>query len=133
MTSKDERRKQGEPMQEQWSPIKTSKEYKVNQCQSLVHCLLGYTYNLSKHIFSQASTLAKYHMPFFQTASRTNTMCLFSAKHPLHVYFSKSSSHKTVSRKNHMTQLSFQQNQKIPLQSMKSLYAGINYINYCLY
>jgi hypothetical protein len=59
-------------------------EGKVNQCHSIVsedqsmarphcisHCLLGYIYTLSKHhVFSQASSLAKEHTPFFQAASR---------------------------------------------------------------
>jgi hypothetical protein len=36
---------------------------------SIVHCLLGYIYTLSKHhTFSQASALAKHHIPLFQAA-----------------------------------------------------------------
>ena len=36
-----------------------------------VHCLLSYIYTLSKnHVFAQAPTLAKHHMPLFQVASR---------------------------------------------------------------
>ena len=70
------------------------------------HCLLDYTYILSKHpVFSQASTLAKQHMPFSRKLPE---------KHHVSV-FSKTSAPKTVSRKHHMTQLSLQRNQKFPL------------------
>ena len=50
----------------------TSKELQGESIpHSPAHCLLGYTYTLSKHHTSfQASTWAKYHMPFVQAASR---------------------------------------------------------------
>jgi hypothetical protein len=48
-----------------------AKHDKVSQCHSIVHCLLGYTHTLSKyHMFSQASVLARHHMPPFQASSR---------------------------------------------------------------
>lgn len=61
-----------------------SKEGKANQCHSVTHCLLGYTYTLSRHhVLSQTSSLAKHHVPLFLAASRKkNNTCLFSAKHP---------------------------------------------------
>ena len=87
MTSEDQRRKQGKPIPEHWwwrsasvkSPTKTSKEWQGEPIpHSIIHCLLGYIYTLSKHhVFSQASTLAKHHIAFFL---QKNTMCLFISK-----------------------------------------------------
>ena len=73
--SKDQRWKQGEWIQEchlQRPALgKPNKDQQGNQCWSKVHCLLGYTYTLSKHhMSSQASTTAKHYMPFHQAASR---------------------------------------------------------------
>jgi hypothetical protein len=37
---------------------------------SIIHCLLGYIYTLSRHhMFSQTSSQSKYHMPLFHPAS----------------------------------------------------------------
>ena len=48
-----------------------AKNCKANQCYPIIPCLLCYTYILSKHhMLSQASTLAKHHMPLFQAASK---------------------------------------------------------------
>jgi hypothetical protein len=66
-------------------------------------------------MFSQASTLAKQHMPFFQAASK-NTTCLFLAKHPPTCLFQQK--HPLIRQfpeKHHMMQLSVQRNQKISL------------------
>jgi hypothetical protein len=69
--------------------MKTNKEW---QGEPIPHCLLAYIYTLSKHhVFSQAFTVAKYHMPLFQTASnkqtnkQTNTTphACFSKNNPL--------------------------------------------------
>jgi hypothetical protein len=64
-----------------------------------------YPFQIS-YVHSSVSALAKHHMPFFHSASRKNTMCLFSEKNTLPcVCFSKKkkkkkkSSYKTVSRK----------------------------------
>ena len=44
---------------------------------SVVHCLLGYIYILSKHhMFSQASVLAKHYKPPFSGSFQKNTTCL---------------------------------------------------------
>jgi hypothetical protein len=62
-----------------------SKEWQGEaMAHSTTHCL-DCIHTLSKHhIFSQASALAKHHMPFCQKSSfQKNTTCLFSAEHPL--------------------------------------------------
>ena len=72
---------QGEQMQEnhwQWPP-KCCKGYKANQCESVSHYVLDYTYTLSKHRMS------------FQVSASANILSS--------VCFSKMSSHKTASRK----------------------------------
>ena len=81
-------------------PVKTAKQYKVNQYKSIVHWLLGYTCLLSKHdMASQESYPAKSHMPFPKASSR-KTPCLCSPSNILlHVCFSQTSSHKTASRR----------------------------------
>jgi len=80
----------------------------MNQCQSIVHCLLSYPYTLSKHyVSSQVSTPAKHHMPFHQAASRKIHVSVLR-KYPCIRQFPE--------KKNHMTQLSLQQNQKSSLQ-----------------
>jgi hypothetical protein len=90
---------QGKPSKNQWRPAKSSK---ANQCQGAVHCLVGYTYILSKHhVSSQVSSPAKSSHALSLGSIQKNTMCLFSAKHPL--------------IKLHMIQLSLQRNQKFPL------------------
>ena len=98
------------------NPMKTSK---VGQCQYTVHCLLGYTYILSKHHVSSrvSDAPAKHHMPFHQTASRKTPHICFQQNIFPRVCFSKTSSHETVFRKHHMTQPSLPQTQKFPLQS----------------
>jgi hypothetical protein len=59
---------------------------KMNQCQTIIHYLLGYIKTLSKHhMSSPASTPAKYHIPpffFFSGSFLQNTTCLFLVKHP---------------------------------------------------
>jgi hypothetical protein len=66
-----------------------------------------FIYILSKHhIFSQATSLAKHHMPFFQAASR---------KHHVSV-LSKTSFHRTVSRKTSHDTNESPKNQNFPLQ-----------------
>ena len=67
--------------QHQQSPRMTSEEWQgIPIPQSIIHCLLGYTYTLSRHhVFSQASALAEHHTAPFQAASTTR---LLSAKHP---------------------------------------------------
>lgn len=94
ITSDDLRRWWGKPISHsifsedrcQQRPVKSGK---VNQCHGTVHCLLGYTYTLSKH----------------HTSSHT------SSKTPSHKTVSR--------QKYPLTQLSLQQNQKFPLQSRK--------------
>jgi hypothetical protein len=62
---------------------KIREESKVNQCQSIICCLLGCTYTVSKRpVSSQASTSAEHHMFFHQAASR-ETPHAASSKHPL--------------------------------------------------
>jgi len=73
----DQQRRQGEPVPRtsQRRPTKSGKE---NQCDSIIYGISGYSYILSKHqMLSQAFTLAKYHMPPFQEASR-KTPCVCS-------------------------------------------------------
>lgn len=51
--------------------MKFSKESKVNQCKSVISCLLSCTYTLSKlYMSSEISAPGKYCMPFHQEASR---------------------------------------------------------------
>jgi hypothetical protein len=66
--------------QHQQRPTMASKEWQgVSIPSSIVDCPLGYIYILSKHhVFSQASALAKHHMAFYQTASRTTPHVCFS-------------------------------------------------------
>jgi hypothetical protein len=74
---------------------------------SIVHCLLGYVYILSKHhVFSQASVLAKYRMSLFQAASRKSPPICSQQKHPLIRRFPE---------KHHVAHLSLQRNQEFPL------------------
>ena len=75
------------------------KEGKVNQYYSIVHNLLAYTYTLSKHVLSSFSSSKTSHA-LFPGSFQKNTMCLFSAKHLPMSASAKTSSHKTVSRKN---------------------------------
>ena len=63
---------------------RAAKSGKVNQCHSIVHCLLGYTYTVSS---SACSSITR--KPLFQVPSRKHHMAVFS----------KTSSHKTVSSK----------------------------------
>jgi hypothetical protein len=76
---------------------------------SVVHCLLGYIYTLSKHhVFSQESAPAKHHMPFSQAASR-KTRRLFSAKYPpTYLLQQKHPLIRQFPEKHHMAQLSLQ-------------------------
>ena len=69
---------------------------------SIIHYLLGYIYTFYKHhMFYQASALAKYHIPFFQAASRKtptkhSSTCLFQQKHPfIRQFLEKKKSHDT--------------------------------------
>jgi hypothetical protein len=80
----------------QWRLAKSGKV----QCHSVVHCLLGYTYILSKHhMSSHASALTKHHTSLFHSASRkTLRVCSQQNIFPC-ICFSKTSSHKMVSRK----------------------------------
>lgn len=90
--SEDQGRKQGKPMQDhhEQSSMKTSKE---NQCQSVIHCLLGYTYlfpNITcplKHLLQQNATwsftrqlLEKYHISVLSKAYSHKT----ASKKPKH-------------------------------------------------
>lgn len=68
--------------QYQQSPTRNSRAKDKPVPHSVIYCLLGYIYKLSKHhMFPQVSTLAKYHIPFFRR-TQINTICLFSAKYP---------------------------------------------------
>ena len=95
--------------QHQQSPMKIIKEWQgIPMPHRVVPCLLGYIYLLSKHhVFSQAFILAKHHMLFIQAASRETPRVCSQQKHSLIRQFPE---------KHHMTQLSFQRNQKFPLQ-----------------
>jgi hypothetical protein len=77
---------------------------------SVIYSLLGCIYTLFKHhVFFQASALAEHQMPPFQEASREPSYVysqqnnflyvLFNKNILSHVCFSKTSYHKTVSRK----------------------------------
>ena len=81
--------------------MKTIKELQGEPIpHSIVHCLLGYIYNISKH---QSSALAKYHTSFFQAASRKIPHVCSQQNVILCVYVyalaKKKSFHETVSRK----------------------------------
>lgn len=66
----------------QLQQAKIGEEIKVNQCQSTIHCLLGYAYTLSKHhMSSRVSGPAKHHVPFHQAASRERPRVC--SQHPL--------------------------------------------------
>ena len=69
----------------------TNKEWQREPIpHSIIHCLLGYIYTLSKHhMFSQVSTLPKYHMPLYRQLPENHHESILS----------KTSSHKTVSIK----------------------------------
>ena len=91
MTNEDQRRKQRNPMQE---CCQQRQARRTNQCLRVIHCLLSYTSTLSKqHVFSQASTPAKYHL-FHHAAFRT-TPCLCSQKTSFHKTVSRRTSHDT--------------------------------------
>ena len=78
-----------------------AKHYKANQCKSVIHCLLGYTYILSKyHVTSQGSAPAKHHMPLLHKTASRKTPYVYSLQSILsHVCFNKTSSQKRASRK----------------------------------
>ena len=81
-----------------------------------------YLYTFQFHLFSQTSTSAKHHMIFFQAASRKNTTCPFSAKHPpMCLLQQKHPLIRQFPEKHHMTQLSFQRNQKFSLYTLDFL------------
>ena len=100
----------------------SAKGVKANQRHTLIHCLLGYTYTLSKnHLSSHVSALAKHRMPFSQGVSRKHYVSVLpkasscvsaSAKHPLI---------RQVPGKHHMTQPSLQRNQKFLSNSRKQV------------
>ena len=84
-----------------------AKSSKASQCHGTIHYLLGYTYTLSKHhMSSQASTVVKHHMPFFQVASwKTPPVCsqqnilpqvCFRKENPVIRQFPENTSHDTT-------------------------------------
>jgi hypothetical protein len=79
----------------------TSKEWQGEpMTHRLVHCLLGYSYTLSKnHMFSQVSSLAKLHMPLFRQLPEKHHVSVLSKISSSVSISAKTSSHKTVSRK----------------------------------
>ena len=91
--------------------VKIDKESKANQCKSVIHCLLGYTYILSKyHVTSQGSAPAKHHMPLLHKTASRKTPYVYSLQSVLsHVCFNKTSQN-WVSKEItnfHFTHLSF--------------------------
>lgn len=78
-----------------------AKRDKVNQWHSIVHCLLGYTYTLSKcYIFSEASVLQNITWPFSRHLPEKKPTCFCSQQNNLPcICLSKTSSYKTVPRK----------------------------------
>ena len=70
---KDYQRKP-KPKYHQWRPASAKAKgdqqgvaRQINARVTVIHCLLSYTYTLPKyHVPSQASTQAKYHIPFYQ-------------------------------------------------------------------
>jgi hypothetical protein len=78
--------------------VKTSKE---SQSQTFIHCLLGFTYTLSKH-----------HMPSQASAPAKTSHALLPDSFP-----KKTSLIRQCPGKHHMTQMSLQRNQRFPLQS----------------
>lgn len=103
------------------SQVKISKESKANQCQSTVHCLLGYTSN-QLYFFPTITCPIKHTVqqnimcPFTSSLQR-NTTCLFSANTSFHV--SASAKHaliRQIPEKHHMPLLNLRWNQKFPLQ-----------------
>jgi hypothetical protein len=71
------------------SPVKTSKE---NQCQSVVHCLLGYIYTLSKTCVLSSAHSSKTSHALLPDSFQKNTTCLLQQNILSHVCFSKTSS-----------------------------------------
>ena len=96
---------------------RASRRTNTTQCCSLLGCI----YTFSKHhMFSQASALAKHHIPLsrqlpenhhISVLSKTSSTCLLQQKHPLIRQFPE---------KHHMTQLSLRRNQTFPLQLFES-------------
>jgi hypothetical protein len=85
----------------------------------VVHCLLGYIYTLFKrHVFSQASTLARHHMPFFPGCFQENTTCLFSTNHPPTCLLHKK---RPLIRQFSEKNMSLQRSQKFALQCVVPL------------
>ena len=110
--------------QRQQSPMKTSKEWQGEPMpHSVVHCLLGYIYILSKyHVSSQAPAPAKHPMPLFQAAS-IKTPCVCSQQClPMCLLQQSIHSYDSFPEKYHMTQLSLQRNQKFPLHILAPIY-----------
>lgn len=104
-----------------------AKRDKVNQWHSIVHCLLGYTYTLSKcYIFSEASVLQNITWPFSRHLPEKKPTCFCSQQNNLPcICLSKTSSYKTVSRKtSHDTTKSW--NQKIPLHKSHPMWGNIS-------
>jgi hypothetical protein len=87
--------------QSQQSPMKTSKEWQGEpMLHSTTHCLLGYINTLSKHhIFYQQSTLAKHQIPLSRPHAEKYHVSVLSKAFSHIICLSKTSSHKTVSRK----------------------------------
>lgn len=78
-------------------------------------CLLSVgLYLFSSQTSHRLCTPAKHHKPFHQTASRKTPHVCSRQSLLSDVCFTKTSSHKTVSRKHHRTQLNLQWNQKFP-------------------
>lgn len=111
--SNDHQRRQ-EPMSQhhQWSPVsaKSNKDQQrvARQTKARVSFTLCWVILFQTSHFLSSQTLHALLPGSFQK----NTMCLFSAKHPLITQFSE---------KRHMTQLSLQRNQKFLLQDKETL------------
>jgi hypothetical protein len=80
----------------------TSKEWQSEVIlHSVIHCLLGYIYTLSEHhMFSQESALAKHRMPLSRQFPVKHHMPVLSKTAPCMSASAKTSSQKTILRKN---------------------------------
>lgn len=111
------KKNQGGPIPQpcQQRPTKASKEWEgIPIPHIIVHCRVIFIHFSNIMCFFQASSLANHRMSLFQAAYRTNTMWLFSEKHP-HTYLLKQK-HPLIrqfpEKNNHMR---FQRDKKYPL------------------
>ena len=88
---------------------------------SIIRCLLGYIYTLSKHhVISQVSGLPKTPHALFPACFRKNTTGLFSTKYPPKFLLQQKNRYITqFQEKYHMRQLSVQRNQKFLLHRLR--------------